>query len=81
MAEVLRHDHSHVRCYGQLNSTFALIAEPQDEQAPLTHCSAARTASSSSSEGVQATVILCGIGLFVLLLFLAYDLDLCPRFF
>ena len=32
-------------------------------------------------EGVQATVILCGIGLFVLFLFLAYDLDLCPRFF
>jgi hypothetical protein len=32
-------------------------------------------------ETVQATVIFCGIGLFVLLLFLAYDLDLCPRFF
>ena len=32
-------------------------------------------------ETVQAAVILCGIGLFVLLLFLAYDLDLCPRFF
>ena len=30
---------------------------------------------------VQTTVILCGIGLFVLLLFLAYDLDLCPKFF
>ena len=32
-------------------------------------------------ESVQATVILCGIGLFGLLLFLAYYLDLCPRFF
>ena len=32
-------------------------------------------------ETAQAAVILCGIGLFVLLLFLAYDLDLCPRFF
>ena len=32
-------------------------------------------------ETVQATVIVCGIGLFVFLLFLAYGLDLCPRFF
>ena len=32
-------------------------------------------------ETVQANVIFCGIGVFVLLLFLAYDLDLCPRFF
>ena len=32
-------------------------------------------------EGAQAIVILCAIGLFGLLLFLAYDLDLCPRFF
>jgi hypothetical protein len=32
-------------------------------------------------ETVQAAVILCGIGLFVLLLFLASGLGLCPRFF
>ena len=32
-------------------------------------------------ETVQTIVVLCGIGLFVLLLFLAYDLDLSPRFF
>ena len=30
---------------------------------------------------VQTTVIFCGIGLFVLSLFVAYDLDLCPKFF
>jgi hypothetical protein len=32
-------------------------------------------------ETVQTTVIFCGIGLFVSLLFVAYSLDLCPRFF
>jgi hypothetical protein len=32
-------------------------------------------------ETVQTTVIFCGIGLFVSLLFVAYGLDLCPRFF
>jgi hypothetical protein len=32
-------------------------------------------------ETVQTTIILCGIGLFVLLLFLAYGLELSPRFF
>ena len=32
-------------------------------------------------ETVEATMIFCGIALFVLLLFLAYGLDLCPRFF
>jgi hypothetical protein len=32
-------------------------------------------------ETVETTIIFCGIGLFVLLLFLAYGLDLCPRFF
>jgi hypothetical protein len=32
-------------------------------------------------EAIQTTVILSGIGLFVLLLFVAYALDLCPRFF
>jgi hypothetical protein len=32
-------------------------------------------------ETVEITIVLCGIGLFVLLLFVAYGLDLCPRFF
>ena len=32
-------------------------------------------------ETVETTIIFCGIGVFVLLLFLAYDLGLCPRFF
>ena len=32
-------------------------------------------------ETVETTIIFCGIGVFVLLLFLAYDLDLCLRFF
>jgi hypothetical protein len=32
-------------------------------------------------ETVQTIIILCGIGLFVSLLFLAYGLDLSPRFF
>src|SRR5260370_5654071 len=31
-------------------------------------------------ETVETTVIFCGIGLLVLLLFLTYDLDLSPRF-
>jgi hypothetical protein len=32
-------------------------------------------------ETVQTTIIFCGIGLFVSLLFVAYGLNLCPRFF
>jgi hypothetical protein len=32
-------------------------------------------------ETVEFTIVFCGIGLFVLLLFVAYGLDLCPRFF
>jgi hypothetical protein len=32
-------------------------------------------------ETVEITIILCGIGLFVLLLFGAYGFDLCPKFF
>ena len=31
-------------------------------------------------ETVEITIIFCGIGLLVLLLFLTYGLDLCPRF-
>lgn len=32
-------------------------------------------------ETVETAIIFCGIAVFVLLLFVAYDLDLCPRFF
>jgi hypothetical protein len=39
------------------------------------------TGSNLDDETVQIIVVLCGIGLFVLLLFVAYGLDLCPRFF
>jgi hypothetical protein len=31
-------------------------------------------------ERVQTTIISCGIGLLLLLLFLTYGLDLCPEF-
>jgi hypothetical protein len=31
-------------------------------------------------ETVETTILLCGIGLLLLLLFLTYDLDLRPRF-
>ena len=34
-----------------------------------------------ADETVETTIIFCGIAVFVLLLFVAYDLDLCPRFF
>ena len=37
--------------------------------------------SNVEDETVQIIVIFCGIGLFVSLLFVAYGLDLCPRFF
>jgi hypothetical protein len=39
------------------------------------------TGSNLDDETVQIIVVLCGIGLFVLLLFVAYGLNLCPRFF
>jgi hypothetical protein len=39
------------------------------------------TGSNLDDETVQIIVVFCGIGLFVLLLFVAYGLDLCPRFF
>ena len=32
-------------------------------------------------ETVETTIIFCGIAVFVSLLFLAYGLDLCPKFF
>ena len=31
-------------------------------------------------ETVETTILFCGIGLLLLLLFLTYDLDLSPRF-
>jgi len=31
-----------------------------------------------NDETVETAIIFCGIGLLVLLLFVAYDLDLCP---
>jgi hypothetical protein len=39
------------------------------------------TGSNLDDETVHIIVVFCGIGLFVLLLFVAYGLDLCPRFF